>query len=73
MAVNYNSVYTSTPLTVPSDVSKRTQLSSLNLNWREQDSPEREGTKHVHRLHPYLAKFISRWGRAAQAKRKEGA
>jgi hypothetical protein len=30
----------------------------LNLNWREKDLPERERTKHVHRLHPYLGKFI---------------
>jgi hypothetical protein len=33
-------------------------LSSLNLNWREKDLPERVRTKHVHRLHPYLGKFI---------------
>lgn len=30
----------------------------LNLNWREADLPEKERTKHVHRLHPYLGKFI---------------
>jgi len=30
----------------------------LNLNWREKDLPERERTKHVHRLHPYLGKYI---------------
>jgi hypothetical protein len=30
----------------------------LNLNWRERDLPEKERTKHVHRLHPYLGKFI---------------
>jgi len=28
------------------------------LNWRERDLPEKERTKHVHRLHPYLGKFI---------------
>jgi DNA modification methylase len=33
-------------------------LADLNLNWRERDLPERERTKHVHRLHPYLGKFI---------------
>ena len=44
--------------TVPSSVTPDTPLSELNLNWREQDLPERERTKHVHRLHPYLGKFI---------------
>jgi len=35
-----------------------TDLGSLNLNWRERDLPERLRTKHVHRLHPYMGKFI---------------
>jgi hypothetical protein len=30
----------------------------LALSWSEKDLPERERTKHVHRLHPYLGKFI---------------
>src|SRR6059058_841897 len=30
----------------------------LELSWSEGDLPERERTKHVHRLHPYLGKFI---------------
>src|SRR2546430_16133155 len=30
----------------------------LDLWWSERDLPERERTKHVHRLHPYLGKFI---------------
>src|SRR5438105_7976852 len=30
----------------------------LTLSWSESDLPERERTKHVHRLHPYLGKFI---------------
>src|SRR2546421_4336463 len=30
----------------------------LALSWSESDLPERERTKHVHRLHPYLGKFI---------------
>ncbi|MFN8222308.1 MAG: DNA methyltransferase [Gaiellales bacterium] len=30
----------------------------LGLSWSEQALPERERTKHVHRLHPYLGKFI---------------
>lgn len=44
--------------TIPSSVTPETPLSDLNLNWRERDLPERERTKHVHRLHPYLGKFI---------------
>jgi SAM-dependent methyltransferase len=44
--------------TVPSEVTPDTPLESLNLNWREKDLPERERTEHVHRLHPYLGKFI---------------
>src|SRR5438477_11634957 len=30
----------------------------LQLSWSEAELPERERTKHVHRLHPYLGKFI---------------
>jgi hypothetical protein len=30
----------------------------VELSWSEADLPERERTKHVHRLHPYLGKFI---------------
>ena len=30
----------------------------LELSWSEQQLPERERTKHVHRLHPYLGKFV---------------
>jgi hypothetical protein len=30
----------------------------LELSWSEHELPERERTKHVHRLHPYLGKFI---------------
>ena len=44
--------------TVPSSVTPETSLSQLNLNWQEKDLPERERTRHVHRLHPYLGKFI---------------
>jgi DNA methylase len=28
------------------------------LSWTEAELPERERTKHVHRLHPYLGKFV---------------
>jgi hypothetical protein len=28
------------------------------LSWSESELPERERTKHVHRLHPYLGKFV---------------
>ena len=30
----------------------------LELSWSERDLPERVRTRHVHRLHPYLGKFI---------------
>ena len=39
------------------DVTRTTPLDRLNLNWREKDLPERERTKHVHRLHPYVGSF----------------
>jgi DNA modification methylase len=44
--------------TSPSSVTSETSLDSLNLNWSESDLPERIRTRHVHRLHPYLGKFI---------------
>jgi len=53
-----NPEYETTPLTDFSSVNTRTALGSLNLNWRERDLPERDRTKHVHRLHPYLGKYI---------------
>ena len=54
----YSPQYPDVPLTDASTVSPDTPLDELNLNWREQDLPERVRTKHVHRLHPYLGKFI---------------
>src|SRR3989304_5645467 len=51
-------IYTETTPTNPSEVNSETPLELLNLNWREKDLPERIRTKHVHRLHPYLGKFI---------------
>jgi len=53
-----NPEYETAPLTDFSTVNSRTTLGSLNLNWRERDLPERARTKHVHRLHPYLGKYI---------------
>ncbi|MDI6740649.1 MAG: DNA methyltransferase, partial [Candidatus Edwardsbacteria bacterium] len=50
--------YKEEPLTDFASVNEHTPLESLNLNWRERDLPERERTKHVHRLHPYMGKFI---------------
>ncbi|MEK7253189.1 MAG: DNA methyltransferase, partial [Bacteroidota bacterium] len=44
--------------TIPNLVTQHTPLEALNLNWTEKDLPERERTKHVHRLHPYLGKYI---------------
>ena len=52
------SAYSTDIPTDPSSVRPETSLDELNLNWREKDLPERERTKHVHRLHPYLGKFI---------------
>lgn len=46
------------PPTVPAEVLPDTDLADLNLDWRERELPEKERTKHVHRLHPYLGKFI---------------
>lgn len=52
-------VYAQPPLpTVPHEVTPDTPLEDLNLNWRERDLPEYVRTKHVHRLHPYLGKYI---------------
>lgn len=44
--------------TIPNEVTPETPLESLNLNWKEKELPERIRTKHVHKLHPYLGKFI---------------
>lgn len=44
--------------TDPVTVNRKTALADLNLNWREKELPERERTKHVHRLHPYLGTYI---------------
>jgi DNA modification methylase len=44
--------------TTPKTVKFDTPLENLNLNWGEKDLPERIRTKHVHRLHPYLGKYI---------------
>lgn len=34
------------------------EIGDLQLSWSEAELPERERTKHVHRLHPYLGKFV---------------
>jgi len=44
--------------TYPEDVTRITPLEELNLNWTEKQLPEKIRTKHVHRLHPYLGKYI---------------
>jgi hypothetical protein len=54
----YSPIYSGPPLVDFQSIMPETSLESLNLNWREQDLPERLRTKHVHRLHPYLGKFI---------------
>ena len=54
----YAPQYPLIPFTEFETVDADTPLESLNLNWREQDLPERIRTKHVHRLHPYLGKYV---------------
>lgn len=50
--------YRQDPVTDFAKITPETPVDSLNLNWRERDLPEYQRTKHVHRLHPYLGKFI---------------
>lgn len=58
VAITGNPDYEGEPFTAFSSITPETHLELLNLNWRERDLPERERTKHVHRLHPYLGKFV---------------
>lgn len=58
IAIEIAKKYNETPLTDFASVNTGTPLESLNLNWRERDLPEKDRTKHVHRLHPYMGKFI---------------
>lgn len=58
LGITGNPNYDGIPFTAFSSVTPATRLEDLNLNWRERDLPERERTKHVHRLHPYLGKFV---------------
>lgn len=44
--------------TCAATVNAATPLEAMSLNWTERQLPERERTKHVHRLHPYLGKYI---------------
>jgi DNA modification methylase len=53
-----NPEYVTEPFIEFGSVTPDTDLKLLNLSWRERDLPERERTKHVHRLHPYLGKYI---------------
>ncbi len=56
--LGYSPAYAQPAFTNFRGVTPSTDLSALNLNWREADLPEKERTKHVHRLHPCLGKFI---------------
>lgn len=49
-----------TSVATQSDIYARLAEANLDpeLSWSEQDLPERERTKHVHRLHPYLGKYV---------------
>ncbi len=53
-----NPEYETTPFVDFHLVNPGTDLQELNLNWKERDLPEKTRTKHVHRLHPYLGKYI---------------
>lgn len=54
----YSPIYVEKPFTDFASVNPKTEIKALNFNWTERDLPERVRTKHVHRLHPYLGKFI---------------
>jgi len=56
--LGYSPTYNDAPFTNFRSIDTLTDLTALNLNWREVDLPEKERTKHVHRLHPYLGKYI---------------
>jgi DNA modification methylase len=56
--LGYSPTYNGAPFTNFRSINTLTDLTALNLNWREADLPEKERTKHVHRLHPYLGKYI---------------
>ena len=58
VAEKISKLYQKSPITNFSTVNNNTVLDDLNLNWKEKDLPENERTKHVHRLHPYMGKFI---------------
>lgn len=42
----------------PTQAALYEELGDLHLSWSEAELPERERTKHVHRLHPYLGKYV---------------
>ena len=46
------------PFTDFGSITPETKISDLNLSWKERDLPQGMRTKHVHRLHPYLGKFV---------------
>lgn len=50
--------YQQKPITDFTSINQNTDIQVLNLNWKEKDLPEATRTKHVHRLHPYMGKFI---------------
>jgi len=58
LGITGNPDYAGIPFTDFSSVTAETRVEDLDLNWRESDLPERVRTKHVHRLHPYLGKFV---------------
>lgn len=58
LGITGNPDYDGQPFTDFAAVNEETDVTQLNLNWAERDLPEHVRTKHVHRLHPYLGKFV---------------
>lgn len=56
--MGYSPEYGKEPFVDFASITPKTDVKKLNLDWRERDLPERVRTKHVHRLHPYLGKYI---------------
>ena len=58
VAQKISKLYQISPVTDFTAINNKTDIDDLNLNWREKDLPENLRTKHVHRLHPYMGKFV---------------
>lgn len=43
---------------IKDDFIEKNRLENLDLSWEEKELPQKIRTKHVHKLHPYMGKFI---------------